>query len=375
MIRIPLISALILVLIAPGLFACDVDINHVVMNTSVAFSLDVPLETDESIESVSWSFGDGTTSSHPAPTHPFAQTGTYECCVEVVKGRPDGWTCQASRCVQVIVDGSYPCQLSPSFLAEETGPGQLAFALTDGAGFFTTAESVSWDFGDGSVNLGAEYASHTYDSAGWKTVCASVTATSYLNTCSDVFCAEVEVPEYECLVKADFEATGNLCSIEAISTSNTIGNTAITSLAWTVNETAVGSDPQLNWYARRPASVEVCLHVVAQTGDYQCAAEACHWVNPNCLDDLPVGLAAEATGSADAAPSQALVTLFPNPAQGLVRIETESSNPLVTIRSVNRKVVARGNLTTVDTSAWPTGIYFVEVETQDGRSINKLFVE
>lgn len=101
----------------------------------------------------SWTFGDGTTSDNPQPTHNYPGPGTYYTCLTVVslyEYQGQVITCTDSICHDVSIQGGDPCD----FLQTCFVPSQLS----TNAFFFNnctpneTGTTFTWIFGDGTVS-------------------------------------------------------------------------------------------------------------------------------------------------------------------------------------------------------------------------------
>ena len=126
---------------------------------------DTSTDSDGSIVSHAWDFGDSTTSTAASPTHVFDEAGTYAVSLTVT----DDFGDSATNSQQVTVtDGTAVNQ-----------PPTAAFtpSCTDLACNFSNASSdpdgdvltYSWDFGDGATSTNAN-PSHSYAAAGTYTV-------------------------------------------------------------------------------------------------------------------------------------------------------------------------------------------------------------
>ena len=79
---------------------------------------------------------------------------------------------------------------------------------------------------------------------------------------------------------------------------------------------------------------------------------------------------AEQTGIVDAEESN--VTLFPNPTHGMLHIKADNVVS-VEVCTIEGRVVMRGSQTNkIDMSSLPTGVYYIRVESQQGRSVHKV---
>ena len=124
-------------------------------------------DSDGTISSYAWDFGDGTTGTGKVASHRFTVGGSYTVKLTVTDDR--GGSSSATRLVVV------PDNVAPS--ASFTSTSDALIASVDGSGSTDTDGSVSsyaWDFGDGSTGTGAT-ATHTYAAAGTYQVKLTVT--------------------------------------------------------------------------------------------------------------------------------------------------------------------------------------------------------
>jgi PGF-pre-PGF domain-containing protein len=123
--------------------------------------------TDESqyAESVEWNFGDGNSSSEINPVHTYSTAGLYTISLTAT-GNGTSVTKTIDDCINVTIPPV------PGFSANVTeGTFPLTVQFTDESQY---AESVEWNFGDGSSST-ARNPVHTYSESGLYTV--SLTAT------------------------------------------------------------------------------------------------------------------------------------------------------------------------------------------------------
>ena len=147
---------------------------------------DESTDSDGTIASHSWDFGDGATSAEQNPTHAFAEEGTYTVSLTVTD---DGG---ASNTISRDVEVTHPYQPNAvpaaSFISSSTDLScSFTNTSTDPDGDPLT---YSWDFGDGATST-ATNPSHEYSSAGQYTV----TLTADDGTDIDTATATVTVSE------------------------------------------------------------------------------------------------------------------------------------------------------------------------------------
>ena len=122
-----------------------------------------------SIDSWSWDFGDGGTSTAQNPSHTYNSEGTYTVSLTVTG--PGGSDTETK--VDYITATSTPPAPVADFVGSPTsGTAPLTVNFTDQS--TGTIDSWSWDFGDGGTST-AQNPSHTYNSAGTFTVSLTVT--------------------------------------------------------------------------------------------------------------------------------------------------------------------------------------------------------
>jgi PKD repeat protein len=123
-------------------------------------------DSDGTIQTYAWTFGDGTQAAGSSVTHAYGQSGTYSATLTVTDD--DGASAAVSK--DVVVTNAAPTArftLTCSSLTCSFDAG----ASTDGDG---TIDTYVWSFGDGSMGSG-KTVGHTYGRAGNYTVALTVT--------------------------------------------------------------------------------------------------------------------------------------------------------------------------------------------------------
>ena len=142
---------------------------------TVTFNASGSIDSDGTIDSYSWDFGDGVSGSGLNISHTYTSAGNYTVALTVTDD--DGATGSSTRLIQVS-SAPIPNQAPrASFTASPTsGDAPLAVAF-NGSGSSDTDGSIvsySWNFGDGSTSTGVSR-SHSYNSAGNYTATLTVT--------------------------------------------------------------------------------------------------------------------------------------------------------------------------------------------------------
>jgi PKD repeat protein len=132
-------------------------------------NLSVPLAATDSI---TWTFGDNTSSHDINPVHTYANAGTYNVCL-IVKKNNNNTTppCVRYICKTVVIQA--PCNLVADFnwTVTQTNPLRLEFHNLSTP--LSNTDSIRWTFGDGTSSSDVNPV-HTYNVAGTYTVCLRV---------------------------------------------------------------------------------------------------------------------------------------------------------------------------------------------------------
>jgi PKD repeat protein len=128
---------------------------------------DASTDSDGTIVSWSWNFGDGNTSTVQNPSHTYAAGGTYTVNLTVTDD--DGATDSVSKPVTVTAP-NVPPTADFTFITTDL-TANFTDTSTDSDG---TIVSWSWNFGDGNTST-VQNPSHTYAAAGTYTVSLTVT--------------------------------------------------------------------------------------------------------------------------------------------------------------------------------------------------------
>lgn len=145
--------------------------------TSGAASLTVSFsgsgyDSDGSIVSYSWDFGDGASSTEQNPSHTYQNVGSFTAILTVTDD--EGATNTAS--IEIVVDepeDNQPPNATAEASAYVSTPRVVSFTGS-GSDSDGSIASYSWDFGDGTSST-EQNPSHTYQNAGTFTVTLTVT--------------------------------------------------------------------------------------------------------------------------------------------------------------------------------------------------------
>ncbi|MEK7270477.1 MAG: PKD domain-containing protein [Planctomycetota bacterium] len=142
---------------------------------AVSFSGSASTDSDGTIVSYAWVFGDGQTGTGATASHTYASAGTYAATLTVTDD--DGAT--GTNGVTIVVSEPPPSNVPPvanASASPTTGTAPLAVSFSGSASTDSdgTIVSYAWSFGDGQTGSGATV-SHTYASAGTYTATLTVT--------------------------------------------------------------------------------------------------------------------------------------------------------------------------------------------------------
>ncbi len=143
-------------------------LTKVYTNTSVGIS-----PTD----SIRWTFGDGTSANTFNAAHTFANYGTYNVCLRIIKRNPNGIllpNCVRDTCITDTIQTPTPsCTLNAGYTRYITTPNPLFRAFTNTSIGASPTDSIRWNFGDGT-SFNTYNATHTYTNPGIYTVCLRI---------------------------------------------------------------------------------------------------------------------------------------------------------------------------------------------------------
>jgi PKD repeat protein len=248
----------------------DVTVVVPVVNTppTAAFTVGTPVgltasfdgsgstDSDGTITGYAWDFGDGTTGTGVAPSHPYAAGGTYHVSL-VVTDNSSATSATVTHDVTVTAPNVKP---TASFTATPTGwkVSVDAAASTDSDG---TVDSYAWDFGDGATGTG-KTATHMYTSDGTRTVTLVVTDDDGAQ--SDPVTQQVTVTNTKPTASFTTTAAGLKVSVDASASADSDGTVA--SYAWDYGDGTTGTGKTASHTYTSAGSKTVTLVVTDNNG-------------------------------------------------------------------------------------------------------------
>ena len=129
----------------------------------VQFSSSGSSDSDGSIDSYHWNFGDTGTSTQENPSHTYNQTGTYSASLIVTDndGTKDTTTVQ----VKVMTANVPPTAVATATPDSGLAPLAIQFIGSGSTDSDGTIVSFNWNFGDGTTSAQAD-TQHTYSQSG-----------------------------------------------------------------------------------------------------------------------------------------------------------------------------------------------------------------
>ena len=266
---------------------------------SVAFqNLSTPLEVSDSI---TWTFGDGTSSHDVNPTHTYTNGGSYNVCLIVKKNNSPGTTsCIRYTCKTVVVQN--PCTLIAHFISQPSSGNALGVYFTNTSTGASSADSVRWTFGDGS-SASTYNAYHAYAQAGTYTVCLRMqkrNSNGTLSNCVSEKCDTIVV-QNPCTLAAHFTSqpsSGNPLGIYFTNTST--GGSSADSVRWTFGDGSTASTYNAYHAYGQAGTYIVCLRMQKRNNNgtlSNCVSEKCDTVVVHEPCTLVVDFSSSATAT------------------------------------------------------------------------------
>lgn len=227
--------------------------------THIFQNLSTPLSPTDSI---TWTFGDGTTSHDVNPTHTYANYGSYNVCL-TVKKYPFTGTTPCIRYTCKTITFWPPCNLVADFSWTVTGTNPSVVAFTNLSTPLAAADSITWTFGDGTSS-GAVSPTHTYTAPGTYTVCLRVKKAQINNSqppCVREICKTVTIGN-PCNLVVDFSwapSASNPLNIGFTNLSTPLSPTD--SIKWTFGDGGTSMDVNPTHLYGQGGSYQVCLIV------------------------------------------------------------------------------------------------------------------
>jgi PKD repeat protein len=149
-----------------------VDTTTAPAGSPIAFDASRSTESNGTIASYAWDFGDGSTGSGATTSHPYPKAGTYTVTLTVTDAA--GATATATQAVKIT---GVPIAEMALVKHHPIAGVSFGFRGTPSADSGSTLVSYAWTFGDGGTATGAK-PSHTYRKTGAFTITLTITDAS-----------------------------------------------------------------------------------------------------------------------------------------------------------------------------------------------------
>ncbi|MCW2524725.1 MAG: domain containing protein, partial [Frankiales bacterium] len=228
-----------------------------VTNLSASFDGTASTDSDGSIASYAWDFGDGQTGTGPAPTHTYAAAGPYSVSLVVTDN-----SAAPSPAVTHTVTTTEPPPVNVAPTAAFTSVTSNLSVSFDASASTDSDGSVvgyAWDFGDGSTGTGVT-ATHVYAAAGSYSVSLIVTDNSAASSAAVTHSVAPTAPPNVAPIAAFTVSVANLvATFNAASSGDPDGQ--IASYAWQFGDGATSSsmNPAHTYAAAGPHTVSLIV--------------------------------------------------------------------------------------------------------------------
>ncbi|HPH91233.1 MAG TPA: PKD domain-containing protein [Ferruginibacter sp.] len=239
------------------------------------------------VDSVRWTFGDGTSSNVFNPVHSYNLAGTYQVCLRVKRTQvPGAAPCVDEYCQSVLVQQPNTCNLVVNF--DDSVINNTVF-FTNYSTPLTAADSVRWTFGDGSTSTELNPV-HTYNQPGSYSVCLIIrkAQTNTSAPCVRELCRMVTIQPQPCNIVVNFTAERDSLPTNPgstfVFTNTTTGLSTIDSSFWSFGDgtpVEYASSTTLTHTYTGVGAFNVCLvvkKIIPGTNTVACVREFCRTI-------------------------------------------------------------------------------------------------
>src|SRR5690625_1632334 len=232
-------------------------------------------DSDGTIESWSWAFGDGASATGPTAQHTYAAPGTDEITLTVTDD--DGAQDTYSESVTVT---ALPVNLQPVAEFGVTVSGSTAtLDARDSSDPDGTIESYEWELGDGETATG-QVVVHTYDAAGSYEVTLTVIDDGGADASATRTVVVTGPPVENEPPTASFTAAVSGMRVSLDGTGSSDADGSITDYVWTFGDGNAGTGPLTSHTYAAAGTYEITLTVVDDRGGEHSATEEVQITGP-----------------------------------------------------------------------------------------------
>jgi PKD repeat protein len=229
--------------------------THTESKLTVNVDASTSTDSDGTIASYAWNFGDGTTATGVTASHAFAAAGSYPVTLTVTDNRSGVATTNTSVAVVANVLPSAVFTATPNYLTAAVD----ASASTDSDG---TIAAYAWNFGDGTTGSDAT-TSHTF-AAGTYTVTLTVTDNDGASSSTTQSVTAVNPPNVP--PTASFTNAANHLAVSVDGTASTDPDGTVVGYAWDFGDGFTTTDPTVAHTYAAGGTYTVTLNVTDNQG-------------------------------------------------------------------------------------------------------------
>jgi PKD repeat protein len=255
------------VVVAPPIIPCNMQANFSNLTDSLQSNLIHFTNTTigyASGDSITWTFGDGTSSNQINPNHVYTTAGTYIVCIRVKKPTTvaGATACIREFCKTIVV--TVPCTLVANFYSYRdsvtTIPNAYHFINTSAP--LASTDSIRWTFGDGTSSSQIDPL-HFYANQGNYTVCLRVikrNAAGLLTNCVSEKCYTINVVQL-CNINAAYTWQADSANYKKINFRNFTVPLAVATALWNFGDGTTATTWNASHTYAQAGRYYVCLRI------------------------------------------------------------------------------------------------------------------
>ncbi len=260
---------------------CNADFTVTVSGLTVNFH--PAITNDTASTNHYWAFGDGGIWQTISPSHTYAAAGTYTVTHIFTRFGNGVILCRDTTVMQLTLGGNTTCNIQAGFIFRRDSLNPRTVLFTNTSINASATDSLSWNFGDGSVAGNIPNPIHTYNAPGTYQVCLRVTRLTTAGTppCSATICMPIVITDSatpQCNLQPHFTFRRDTLNSRIFYFTNTTVNLAGTdSVQWTFGDGSSSAQTNPVHTYTNPGVYTVCLRVQRNmpSGTSPCVREFC----------------------------------------------------------------------------------------------------
>jgi PKD repeat protein len=240
-----------------------------------------------SSDSITWIFGDGTTSNQINPTHTYTTAGTYTVCLRIKKNNTPAGSppCINVYCKVVVI--TIPCNLLVTYTYfKDSSVTPAVYHFNNTTATLSATDSIRWSFGDGTFSNQVS-PTHSFAQAGSYMVCLRVirrTPNGALTNCVGEVCylIVVQPTTTACTLVSNFTWYRDTLPTVALNTvyftNTSVPLAANDSIRWTFGDGTTSNQVNPVHVYAQPGTYTVCLRIIKRAANgtlTNCISEIC----------------------------------------------------------------------------------------------------